>query len=113
MKNNNIELGKRYFLRMRPVHSLLFARFGYTSSADPYTWVECKVVENPYFSKIRLQPLLENFGKQEFYRSDFDSLVKNGSIIEKTKENQRVEFVRWMEQLTPTVCIEHSGFIVV
>lgn len=110
-----IELGKRYFLRMRPVRSLPFIGLGFTSSNDPDPWVECEVVENriPSSSKVTLQAILDGFGKEEFYRLDFDSLVKSGHIIEKTREDQHVEFVRWNEPLTPTVCVEHSGFIVV
>lgn len=57
--------------------------------------------------------ILDGFGKKDFYRSDFDSLVKSGFIIEKTRKDQHVEFVRWNEPLTPTVCVEHSGFIVI
>lgn len=115
MKNNKIELGKRYFLRMRPVHSLPFVGWGFTLSNDPDLWVECEVVENkiPSSPKITLQSVLEGFGKKEFYRSDFDRLVESCFIIEKIREDQHIEFVKWEEPLTPTVCIEHSGFIVV
>ncbi len=113
--NNRVELGKRYFLRMRPVTLLPFAGWGFTSSTDPDPWVECEVVENriPSSSKVTLQSLCEGFGKEDFYREDFESLIKSGFIIEKTREDMHVEFVRWTEPLTPTVCIEHSGFIVV
>lgn len=110
-----IELGKRYFLRMRPVRRLPFIGWGFTSSNDPDLWVECEVVENriPSSSKVTLQAVLDGFGKKEFYRYDFDSFVESGFIIEKTREDQHIEFVKWNEPLTPTVYVEHSGFIVV
>lgn len=109
-----VELGKRYFMKMHPIIKLPFG-CGITISNDPDPWVECEVVENklPNSSKVILQALSNDFGREEFYKSDFVSLVKEGFIIEKTREDQHVEFVSWNEPLTPTVYIEHSGFIIV
>lgn len=112
---NKIELGKRYFLRMRPVRTLPIIGWSFTTNADLDPWVECEVIENriPSSSKVTLQAVLEGFGKKEFYKLDFDASVKSGFIIEKTREDQHVELIKWFEPLTPTVYLEHSGFIVV
>lgn len=58
---------------------------------------------------LTLQAILNEFGKEDFYRSDFDFLVKSGHIIEKTRESQHVEYIKWIEPLTSTVYIEHRG----
>ena len=111
---NKIELGKRYFLLMRPIRVVPFIGWGYTSSTDREKWVECEVVENRIksSSKVTLRSIEEGYGQEEFYRSDFDSLVSSGFIIEKENDNQHVDEIIWREPLTPTVYIEHSAYVV-
>jgi len=112
---NRIELGKRYFLEMRPIRSLPFIGWGYTTSSDREKWVECEVVENRIKDsfKVALQSVEKGYGREEFYPSDFDSLVERGIIIEKTSDSQHVEEITWKEPLTSTVYIEHSAYVVV
>lgn len=110
-----IEIGKRYFLQMRPIRVLPFIGWEYTSSSDREKWVECEVVENRIKSstKVTLCSIEDGYGQKEFYRTDFDLLVKDGLIIEKVDDKQHVEEIIWREPLTPTVCVEHRAYIVV
>ncbi len=112
---DKIELGKRYFLQMRPIKILPLIGWGYTSSLDREKWVECEVVENRIksSSKVTLRSIEDGYGQEEFYRTDFDSLVNKGFIIEKTNDKQHVEEITWREPLTSTVYVEHSAYVVV
>lgn len=62
---------------------------------------------------LSLKPLDSRFAGRDFYISDFCSLLDEGLILEKTEENQRVEYIKWFEELTPTVKVECSGYIVI
>lgn len=108
-----IGLGKRYFLRMRPMRSLPFIGWRFTSSNDLDPWVECEVVKSKDPNIITLQALEDGYGIKTFCGIYFQSYLDSGLIIEKTRQNQHVEFIKWSEPLTSTVCIEHSGFIVI
>lgn len=107
----NIEIGKRYFLKMRPIHTLPYVDWNYTASSDREKWVECEVINNEI--RIELLPLEDGYCIERYEQLDFESLVKSGLIIEKTNDKQHVEEIIWREQLTSTVYVEHSGYVVV
>ena len=113
--NNTINKNAHYFCQMEAFY--VVAPFGLGITSGKTSWVECEISEHRYKLsdgyKISLKPLDSRFAGRDFYISDFELLLKEGFILEKTKDNQHVEFVSWLEELTPTVYIENSGYIVV
>lgn len=85
-------------------------------SSGGNTWVECEVDESRYKIdegyKITLRPVVPGFAYEDYYQSDFMSLVKSGHIIPKTKENQKIEHVRAMELLCGQAYLIHEGDVV-
>jgi len=73
----------RFLVPMRPVHNV-FGIFGYTSSSDAEVLQICRITEDRYKLeenyKIQLKSEDKRFGKEAFYISDLNSLVKQGSI---------------------------------
>ena len=108
-----IKLGNRYFIKMRQLNLIPFIGWSYTTTSDPEKWVECEVVEIQGNYKIKLKSIEAGYGSEEYYYYDFKSMVRSGYIIEKTRDDQHVELVKWFEELTPYVQIEHSGYVVV
>ena len=120
MKNYyNIDTSAHYFVPMRPLQRVL-GFFSFTSSNDPEYFVECEV--QPYDIegidyKCYLVPVTEeckyNFGKEEFYTSDFKSRLKEGCIIKKEHEDDHVEFVDMEEPICGKAVIRHQGQCIV
>lgn len=116
MKNYyNIDTNVHYFVPMRPV-SRIPGFLSFVSSSDPEYLVECEV--QPYDIegidyKCYLVPVTEegkyNFGKEEFYSSDFKSLLEAGFIIKKENEDDHVEFVDMEEPICGKAVIRHQG----
>lgn len=67
----------RFFIPMRPLHSL-GAFGGYTSSDDPMVTAECVIDETRYRiedgHKITLRAVDTAYGSEHFYQMDFVSL---------------------------------------
>lgn len=110
-----IDKTKHYFCQMETFS--IITPFGFGITSGNRSWVECEISEHKYKLeenyKVTLVPLDKRFAAHDFYVNDFELLLKDGSILEKTNENQHVEFVSWLENLTPTVNVEHTGYIVV
>lgn len=116
MKNYyNIDTNVHYFVPMRPV-SRIPGFLSFVSSSDLEYLVECEV--QPYDIegidyKCYLVPVTEeckyNFGKEEFYSSDFKSLLEAGFIIKKENEDDHVEFVDMEEPICGKAVIRHQG----
>ena len=110
-----INKNKNYFCMMHKIEYVM-PELGICVSTGNKSWCECRVVEDRYKVsegyKVTLQPLDDNFLSAHFYQSDFISLLRDGYIIEKSSGAARIKFVRWYEKITPTVCLEHSGYIV-
>lgn len=74
--------GVKFFVPMRPVRSVL--GIGYTSSSDPEFPVLCEIVTDRYKPeeeyKIEIKSVYEGFGKDSFYVSDFESMIRAGRV---------------------------------
>ena len=112
-----IDKSKHYFVKMQPINIMSFIGWAYTSSLDNEKWVECEIVEDRYKVetgyKVTLQPINPGYGREHYYQTDFDSLLKEGCILVKERETQHVELMKWYEYLTPTVNICHEAYMVV
>lgn len=111
----DIRIGKRYFVKMRPIRYSPFIGVTYTVSTDREKWVDCAIVENRFkaSSKITLCSLEAGYGREEFYLTDFESLVKEGHIIERTSPKQHVEEIELGRELIgPNMYVVHTGYIV-
>jgi hypothetical protein len=68
---------------MRPVHSV-FGLIAYTSSSDKEEMKLCRIVEERYKLednyKIELRAEDSRFGKEKFYISDANIMIKDGTI---------------------------------
>ena len=117
MKNNCIDKNKHYYIQMRPINIVPMIGWAYTSSSDPEKWVECEIVEDRYKVKdgykVTLQSIEEGYGREHFYQTDFESLLKSGYVLVKEREEQHVELMKWYEPLTPTVNVQHEVYVVV
>lgn len=111
-----IDKTKHYFAQM-DIIDMIVPFMGISITCGERSWVECEIIEDRYKVdegyKVTLKPFDPRFLSHDFYQMDFNSLLKNGYIIEKTSDSQRVEYCEWDEPLTPTVNIRHSGFVVV
>ena len=109
-----IDKNSTYFVKMKPTHSY-FGLIKFTASSDLDVWTECKIVEDRYKLddgyKLTIESL-DGFGKDDYYQSDFKSLVRSGDIIERTSDTQHVEFIKWAESITPNVHVIHEANIV-
>lgn len=65
---------------MRPVHS--FMGMGFTTSSDEKVVVPCKINTERYDPaegyKITMESMINGFGRESFYVSDFVSLIREG-----------------------------------
>ena len=68
---------------LRPLRTFL-GLISYTSSNDDPVEVPCKIVEDRYKVadgyKVTIKPLYESFGTENYYQTDFNTLVERGSI---------------------------------
>ncbi len=68
---------------MRPLHKV-FGLIAYTSSTDKQIVVPAKIDESRFKVKdeykITLKSIYEQFGKEHFYVSDLEHLIKDGII---------------------------------
>jgi hypothetical protein len=116
MVNIMIDKTKHYFAKLAPIDYILPWGWAMTSHGNE-TWCECEIVEDRYKLsdgyKVTLKPLSQGFGWEHYYQSDFESSLRSGHIIEKTRDNQHVEYVEWYEMITPTVPVRYSGYVVV
>ena len=107
MSYYNIDRKAHYFILTRPMDYIPFLNmylgktygFGY-----PEVWAEFEVVEEQYKIdddyKIELRAINPVFGKETFYQSDFEDMVKSGiNVIKKTSDKQHVEEVEWREPI--------------
>lgn len=85
--------------------------------SDRTTWVECKIDESQYkideSYEITLRPLVAGFAKEDFDHYDFISMIREGWIIPKTREDQRVEHVTYVEPLCGAAFLVHEGDMIV
>ena len=111
----NIDTTFHYFVPMRPV-SRIPGFISFTSSNSPEYFVECEV--QPYDIggidyKCYLVPVTEeckyNFGREEFYTSDFKDLLKKGYVIKKEDDGDHVEFVDMEGPICGKAVIRHEG----
>ena len=111
----NIDATAHYFVPMRPV-SHIPGFISFTSSNSPEYFVECEI--QPYdiegiSYKCYLVPVTEeckyNFGREEFYTSDFKDDVERGRIIKKENDDDHVEFVSMEEPICGKAVIRHEG----
>ena len=116
---NCINKNSHYFALLSPLHRVTFAGvplISYTSGNDKLQWVECRVVEDRFKVddgyKVTLEPLDDSFGRKDYYQLDFKSLMKDGYIIEKIKDSQRVEKIIWHEPLTHTIPLACEAWMV-
>lgn len=107
----------RCFAQMRRIEMVIpFMGISVVSDSN-MTWMECKIDERHYKVedgyKITLVPLQEGFAKEDFYQSDFMSLIRSGCIIPKESDDQHVERVHFIEPLCGSAYIVHEGDAVV
>ena len=105
----------RCFAKMSRIE--MITPFGFCiASQDKETWTECKIDESRYKVadgyKITLRSLDPLFAYEHFYQSDFMSLVRNGLIMVKTSEGQKIEHIKWSECLCGKVYVIHEADIV-
>lgn len=110
----NIDTNSHYFVPMRP-RSCIPGFISFVSSSDPEYFVECEV--QPYDIegidyKCYLVPVMEeckyNFGREEFYTSDFKDSIERGRIVKKEHEGDHVENIRMAEHLCGNAYIIHE-----
>lgn len=76
--------GLVFFVPMRRVHNM-FGLFSYTSSSDEPDVVPC-VIENDEMTtfedghKVRLRSIYPNYGTERMYVTDFESMLRSGTI---------------------------------
>lgn len=72
----------KFFVPMRPIRSVVGIE--YTSSSDPEFPVLCEIVTDRYKPeegyKIEIKSVYQGFGKEAFYISDFESMIRHGSV---------------------------------
>lgn len=112
----DIDKGSHYFVLMHPLENVLGLVF-YTSSNTREKWVECEVVEERYKVedgyKVELRSIEPGYGKETFYQCDFNSLMQHGSIVKKTREDQHVEEISWIEPLCGTANLVTNAYVIV
>jgi hypothetical protein len=71
------------FIPLQPLRTAL-GLITYTSSNDKHIPVPCVITESRYKVaddyKVEFMSTVEGFGKQSFYQTDFNTLVRNGDI---------------------------------
>lgn len=112
-----INKNSHYFTLMRPLHFVPIIGWAFTESTDKEQWVECEIVEDRYKIedgyKVTLKAVKEGFGQETLYQSTFESCLRTGRIIEKTKESQHEEKLVWYEPLTDSVNIRCEASVLV
>jgi hypothetical protein len=67
---------------LRPIHNVLI--INYTSSDDEPVKIPCKIIETRYKVesdyKIEFQSMIQGYGKESFYMSDFTQLLRQNYI---------------------------------
>ena len=120
MRNHNITPGSHYFIRTRPMDYIpllgLFIGKSY-GPGEPTFWAEFEVIEDRYKLednyKVELKAVDPIYGRETFYRSDFESMVESGFILKKTGEGQHVQEITWREPLCGRAYLVHEATIVV
>ena len=111
----NIDKNAHYFACMRPIQTC-FGFISFTSSTDREKWVECEIDESRYKVdngyKVTLRSIEEGYGRENYYQSDFKSLVKSGHIIKKTSSTQHAELDKTYIPLTNNVYLVAEGWVV-
>lgn len=111
-----INKNHHYFILMHPLESA-FGIIFWTSSNTRKKWVECEIIEDNYKVddnyKVQLRSIESGYGNETYYQSDFEQLLKEGFIIEKTREDQHVEEIKWFEHLCGSAYLVTSGYVVV
>lgn len=73
-----------FMVPMRPLRSALFGLFRFTSSEDPEVTVPARITEERYEIadnyKIQVEATWELFGRESFYISDLQSMIRDGRI---------------------------------
>ena len=119
IKENIIDKGVenvRFFAQMETI-DFIIPCFGLAvTSSSNSTWTECKIDESRYKVtegyKITLKSLDERFTYNHYYQSDFESLIKSGSIIVKDNDLMRVEHIKWAEQCGSVMIVHEADIIV-
>lgn len=110
-----IDKTKHYFILMHPLENF-YGLIYFTSSCTREKWVECEIVEDIYKVadgyKVTLQSVEQGYGRRSFYQEDFEKLLRDGYILEKTSDNQYVKEITWIEPLSSITYLKHSAYIV-
>lgn len=81
IKNEGVE-NIIFNIPMRPVHS--FMGIGYSTSSDEEVVVPCKIDTERYDPfegyKITIKSMINGFGRDHFYLSDFVQLINRGKF---------------------------------
>ena len=118
VKENILDKGienVRFFAQMEKIEAILPWGMAMTS-ANNTTWVECKIDESRYKVeegyKLTLVSLNKYYTYNHYYQSDFESLVKEGCILIKVNDADRVKHIKWAESLCGNVCVIHEADVV-
>ena len=115
MRENRYDIDRNclYWMLMTPLHQIPGLPFGYTSSTDETHWVKCFIDESHYKLsdnyKVTLMSTDNNFGKRDFYQSDFMDYLKDGVIVKDT--GQHVEYIEEYVSLAPNVYMKQTGYV--
>lgn len=98
----NIDKTAHYFMEaMRKGPSLPFSSLCLCDPNDT-DWTECEIVEDRYSVdkgyKVTLRPIDEHFAREDFYQSDFVSMMHSGYIVKKSPTTH-IEHVRFAEPI--------------
>lgn len=100
MYQSPINANIHYFALMNPL-----CCGGLFADANKFDWVECVIDESIHKVadeyKVTLVPLNPNYASRDFYQSDFQSLMRQGSIIEKTNDTMHIVYDEVAEQVAP------------
>lgn len=118
MKENVIDKGienVRFFAQVGKIEAII-GNFS-VSSSNKTTWVECKITEDRYKVsdgyKITLQPLdYMNYVSENYYQSDFESLINSGNILMKENDGDCVEHIKWIEPLCGSAYLIHEADVI-
>ncbi len=113
----NIDFTAHYFIPLEKIETVVsFGGSAFSISGGDMALVEC-IISDAMYGKVQAVPLgyedgLRMYRPENYYASDFASLVKEGIIIKKETETQHVELVDEWEPLTANTHLVHRGYVV-
>ena len=114
----NIDYNSHYFIPLE-VAEATYNLYGFEFAVynpNHTALVEC-IISEAMYGKVQAVPVdyeagLRMYRPENYYASDFASLVKEGIIIKKETETQHVELVDEWEPLTANTHLVHRGYVV-